>query len=179
MNSSADSAINRVAVLGIGRDPFPVLRGLTDGIHTTFLCDPDELLVIGFRQALGSKRPARDPQQQQTPRGFGVPQTKHQRRARARRRSANKRRRGVKLLEQFVEVIGPDRFLHFLALHLDVRRARVATVMQQHTVAMGGDFFGQRHELIEPAAAAGDQCDKRTVVTNDLIAEIHAREYWL
>ena len=27
---------------------------------------------------------------------------------------------------------------------------------------------------IEPAAAAGDQCDKRTVVTNDLIAEINA-----
>jgi acyl-CoA thioester hydrolase len=83
-------------------------------------------------------------------------------------------------VEQRVEVIGPDRFLDFLALHFDVRRARVATVMQQHTIAMGGEFFGQRHELIEPAAAAGDQCDKRTVVTNDLITEIDAPNigYW-
>ena len=55
----------------------------------------------------------------------------------------------------------------------------VAAVVQQHPVAMGGDLLGERHELVEPAAAAGDQGDKRTVVTDhDLIAEVHAADMW-
>ncbi len=100
-------------------------------------------------------------------------QTEHQRCPRPRRGSANKRRHCVEMMQQFVEVIGPDRFLHIIGCQQNVRSPGVAAVMQQHPVAMGGDLLGERNELVEPATTAGDQGDKRSVVTDHVVAQVH------
>src|SRR5262249_22920125 len=158
----------------IAGDPFPEKLRLADRRHAALLRHLNELAIVVVCHALRREGTTGDAPQEERPDGLRMTPGEQQRQPAARGTAADAGRHGIELREQGLEVIGPDLLLGFVTRNHNVRGTAVAAIMEQHTVTSRRHLLGERQDAAKVAATTGGKRHPRTMLTKDLVVDVHA-----
>ena len=142
MNSFGSMAISRSRLPGRSRMRSAKCSSCADRRHPALLGEPDVLVVVLLREPLDGELAAGDAPQDQRPHDPADSAAPEQREPRARRAAADDRRHHAELLEQRMQVVGPDFVFRLAAVEGHIGGAAIAPVVNQHAVALRGHPLG-------------------------------------